>query len=289
MGNFNEPESDEVCSEPLRANSALNLRKTIAFIFRSTWYMPLLLLYSFLVRIALAFLPAPIMDAYQSDRLLPLSLILSEAILFLPPVAFYLLVSRRKPSQILKLKKLSLRNAGLIALMSVLLMPLGMAVSGITSMFWPNAAEEVLSPMSSSPIWISLLSVAAAPAFFEEISFRGALLDQSNGFGITASSLISGLFFGIMHMNPQQLPYTVIMGFAFALFVHRTGSLLSSMLAHFLFNSISLFLSQSIVDGISDAAVQSASPQDLIVIGGMAALFLALFFPIYRVFKRLNS
>ena len=59
---------------------------------------------------------------------------------------------------------------------------------------------------------------------------------------VIAGIVISALCFGLMHGNFNQIPYAVYLGIVFAFLVEATGSLLSSMLLHMLFNAFNTAL-----------------------------------------------
>jgi len=89
-----------------------------------------------------------------------------------------------------------------------------------------------------------LLVVAALPAIFEEIMFRGVLLSGLRSFGKTGAVLLCGALFAIYHQNPAQTIYQFCCGAAFALVALRSGSILPTVLAHFLNNAAILTLAK---------------------------------------------
>lgn len=87
-----------------------------------------------------------------------------------------------------------------------------------------------------------LFVVALLPAVFEEIMFRGVLLSGLRGFGKTGAILVCGLLFALYHQNPAQTIYQYCCGAAFALVAIRAGSILPTVLSHFLNNAFILLL-----------------------------------------------
>ena len=108
----------------------------------------------------------------------------------------------------------------------------------IEQMGVPNTMEETFIAMSNNPF--GFLTIAILAPVLEELLFRGAiearLLQQwTNPWtGIVVSSLI----FGIIHMNPAQIPFAFLMGLMFGWIYYRTGSLLPGIVGHVLNNSI---------------------------------------------------
>lgn len=83
----------------------------------------------------------------------------------------------------------------------------------------------------------ALIAVAVLPAVFEEILFRGILLNGIKPFGEIVSALLCGALFALYHQNPPQTVYQFICGTAFAFVALRAGSILPTILAHFLNNA----------------------------------------------------
>ncbi len=82
-----------------------------------------------------------------------------------------------------------------------------------------------------------LLVVAVLPAIFEEIVFRGILLRGLKGFPAWAAAMICGAIFSLFHRNPTQTIYQFLCGASFALIVLRCGSILPTVISHFLNNA----------------------------------------------------
>lgn len=89
-----------------------------------------------------------------------------------------------------------------------------------------------------------LLAVAVVPAIFEEWIFRGLLLRGMRPFGTVGAVLIGGALFSLYHQNPAQTPYQFCCGAAFTLLTIRSGSILPTMLSHFINNALILLLTK---------------------------------------------
>ena len=84
--------------------------------------------------------------------------------------------------------------------------------------------------------------LAVLPAIFEELMTRGIVLGELLPYGKGFAIITSGLIFGLMHMNPIQLPFAFIAGTAMAYAVVYCGTLRVSMAVHFVNNFLSVFL-----------------------------------------------
>ena len=80
--------------------------------------------------------------------------------------------------------------------------------------------------------------VAVLPALLEELIFRGAILDGlKTAFGTLGSVLICGALFALYHQNPAQTAYQFCCGAAFALVAVKAGTILPTVLSHFINNA----------------------------------------------------
>ena len=102
----------------------------------------------------------------------------------------------------------------------------------------PNTLEGTFIAMSRNPFGV--LSIALFAPILEELLFRGAIqgvlfrtLDKP-----WIAILISSFIFGVVHMNPAQVPFAFLLGVMFGWLYHRTGSLLPGIIGHVLNNSV---------------------------------------------------
>ena len=102
----------------------------------------------------------------------------------------------------------------------------------------PDMMEETFMDMSRSPFGI--LSIGLLAPILEELLFRGAIQGclQQTVKSPWAAIIIASLIFGIVHMNPAQIPFAFLVGTMFGWLYYRTGSLLPGIVGHVLNNSI---------------------------------------------------
>jgi len=94
------------------------------------------------------------------------------------------------------------------------------------------------------------------PALFEEWFFRGIVL---NGFRKALPSfwavILTSIAFGLIHLNPIQIAFAFVMGGIAGAALIRSGSLFTSIIIHFLYNTTVVSLSTAIVavkrDGVT--------------------------------------
>ena len=108
----------------------------------------------------------------------------------------------------------------------------------------PGSPETLTNPQSLGTFFLAIFATALLPAITEELLFRGIIFQGLRSrFGDISSIFISAAFFALMHQNLQQLVYPFILGSIMAWIVVRTGSLLSSMIVHFINNFLVILFS----------------------------------------------
>ncbi len=107
----------------------------------------------------------------------------------------------------------------------------------------PNVEE------SMAVLLVFALAVVLVAPFAEELFFRALIFRGTRGYwGVGPSLLMSGLAFGVFHLNPSViLPFAGI-GVLFAWANEQSGSLWTSITAHAAFNAVSFALSLAVAE-----------------------------------------
>lgn len=93
------------------------------------------------------------------------------------------------------------------------------------------------------PVMLAFLTIVVLGPIFEEVLFRGFLLNWMAGrMGWGWSILTTSLLFGLAHFNLAALPALVAVGLVLGFAMRRSGSLLSSVLIHALINGSTFVL-----------------------------------------------
>ncbi|MBQ5357586.1 MAG: CPBP family intramembrane metalloprotease [Oscillospiraceae bacterium] len=95
-------------------------------------------------------------------------------------------------------------------------------------------------PVTAPGIVLYVIALTVAPAFIEEIIFRGIVMQSLRRFGDIFALAASALIFGIFHLNLIQMPYAFILGLCIGYLVMRSGSLWVGILIHFVNNSVAV-------------------------------------------------
>lgn len=208
-----------------------------------------------------------------------LMLLISHIITFIFPAIIYLIVTKQSAKDVLKLNKLYLKDTLLIILLAFLCQPIMTFFSLISQFFFENEIGNFVTGIVDSPYIVLLLLIAVLPAITEEITIRGVVLSGYKDKNIYLSCAITGLLFGIMHLDPQQFLYAAVLGFILALVVRITNSIFASALIHFLINGTSITL-QKLISLIpeSTSVMEEATDMSLKGIGVAEKIYLATFY-----------
>lgn len=210
---------------------------------------------------------------YSNRIALPLwlNLIISQCILLIPAL-IYVLVMKIDIIKCIPYRKIKLSDAVSSLLIGYCLVPLVLLINVISSVFATNYLNSSTTEISQYPFVIQLLLMAFLPTIAEEFVFRGLFYHSYRKNGILGAAILSGIVFGAIHLNINQFCYACVMGMIFALMVEITGSMFSSMLAHFAVNSYSIIMLKLVsMSGIS-VQTEQASQQIMSQYSGVIIL-----------------
>lgn len=141
------------------------------------------------------------------------------------------------------------------------------------------------TPDSSLPLplnngwWLvaNLVILAAMPAIFEEFIYRGVILNGLRRFGNVNAVMISALLFALAHGSAMQFPYQFILGVVLGFVMIKTGSILASMIVHFLNNAIVIVYNYIVPLGEQIFSTEVIILSFVIAISAVGLLFLLIF------------
>lgn len=158
----------------------------------------------------------------------------------------YFFITRQNPIKALSIKPFHIASIPFVILYTYLLWPFVSVINAISQLFSKNLVTEVVTQnLAGKGLGLTILTMAALPAFMEEFTFRGVYYQGIRQNPKIKAILIASLCFGLMHMNINQFCYAFLLGIFMALIIEATGSLLSSMLVHFTFNANSVLLANA--------------------------------------------
>jgi len=86
--------------------------------------------------------------------------------------------------------------------------------------------------------WAALLVLSLLPAVFEELAFRGYLMQRlAPVLGRSEALLVQAALFGVVHMLPLMFVSHFVMGTIFGVLRQRSNSLYPGMLLHAAWNA----------------------------------------------------
>lgn len=225
--------------------------------FKSNLFALILILLQFLGSIFLVPIIATIVPSY-------ICLLIFTQLLFLfTPVLVYFAITGDNIKEVLSLRSLSFKNSCLVILIALAAQPVAWFLSYLSNLFFNNDVADLFGSISIYPYWMLLIVLAVVPAVFEEIAIRGVVLHGYKKEPLLVASLITGLIFGMLHLNPQQFLYTSILGMLFGYLVRITHSIFSGIIAHFVFNGFQVTISKLSLNAIS----RSSKAENLAVSG----------------------
>ena len=171
-------------------------------------------------------------------------------------------IVKLKPARFITLFFICISAMYITNIFSTILTYIIAMLKGETELVNP-AAEAILN----SNIYLSLIYAALVAPVIEELIFRKILLDKLRRFGDIPAILMTGIAFGLFHMNLSQFFYAAVLGFIFAYITIKTNTVKYAILLHMMVN----FISTAISTFISDNNAIGAALINIWVFGSIAA------------------
>lgn len=171
-----------------------------------------------------------------------LTLIYSELIILVPGIV-YVIKNKLSFKDDLGFRKIKIGTVFMAILLSYLVTPVVSFVNVLSQLFVSNTMVQASdSLLEGSQIMVLFLAGIYGP-LCEEIVFRGIF---NNGYVKISSpmkaALVSGLLFGLMHMNLNQACYAFVLGLIFAIINRASGSIFTSAIIHMAINTSNMLM-----------------------------------------------
>lgn len=217
---------------------------------------------------------------------LPVSIrLISSEIVYLIPVLLCLLIGRDSIGKLIPHRAPRISTLLMTILFVLLLEPLMTCLNVITMLFSTNYVLEIRSDLSIISVPLQLICIAVVPAVLEEFMFRGVFAGYYREKGILTAALLSGLVFGLFHLNFNQFGYAFALGVAFALLLEGTGSIFYGMFAHFLINGFGV-----IITALSDKILPLTGEESIAAVAeSMTTEMLVNTFCVYAVIAAVST
>lgn len=134
----------------------------------------------------------------------------------------------------------------------------------LVGVLWLMASQIVLEPLLEllpaddghgigRGMWAAFTAIVSAP-ILEELLCRGVLFEVLNRrWGVMVSTLVSALFFGLLHFSPANAIVAIVAGFIFGALYVRTSSLYVTIIIHAINNALAFALISFGMDDMSFA------------------------------------
>lgn len=134
-----------------------------------------------------------------------------------------------------------------------------------------RSTEDILPDLSGGLVVPALIVIGVLPAIFEESLFRGVILRScERGCGTLFTVLLVGMSFSLYHTSPEQTVYQFFAGCVFAFIAVRSGSILPSVVMHFINNAlIVIFGACGLLDKAGNLIIPFAVDLSLAIVGGL--------------------
>ncbi|SET62968.1 CPBP family intramembrane glutamic endopeptidase [[Clostridium] polysaccharolyticum] len=170
------------------------------------------------------------------------SVFFNQLVLALPTV-LYVITSRIRIKDLFRFRKIKIGTIFLAILFTFAITPLMQVVNLVSMLFAKNEiAGKIDSITEGRPFILSLFVIAVVPAFLEESVYRGGFFNVYSRKSPLKAIVLSGLLFGLMHLNFNQFSYAFVMGMIFCFLVEGTNSIYTTMLVHFVINGTSVIM-----------------------------------------------
>lgn len=227
----------------------------------------------------------------QRDIYMPveLTLVISELALLVPGI-IYILINNMNLRKDLGFVRIKVGTIFMSILLSFLITPVVSFINVLSQFFVTNTLVSASDSLLSGNNLIILFLSAIYGPFCEEVVFRGVFNNQLKRYSTPLkAALLSGLLFGLMHLNVNQACYAFVLGIIFAIINRASGSIYTSMIIHTVINGtnmITLMLTSKVYEEMGmDLATETASfaSSDQMYITAGVYLVLAIIFGLISI------
>ncbi len=191
-----------------------------------------------ILEVPLSFLVLGLQSAIPTEYTVLASILITQGYLLVCGL-IYVLLAKQSFGEDLLVKKYRVSSFFLSVVMLLCASPMASWLNLLSQFFAKNEISNSIYEVTKVvPMWLGILIIGCLPGFIEELLFRGIIYGAFRKRSILTGIVVSALAFGLMHMNFNQIMYAVYLGVIFALLVEATGSLVSSMFLHMLFNAV---------------------------------------------------
>ncbi|NBC03491.1 MAG: CPBP family intramembrane metalloprotease [Bacteroidetes bacterium] len=141
--------------------------------------------------------------------------------------------------------------------------------------------EDFLS--TDGIIWFGLLNIALVPAICEEILFRGYILRAfEKSWGPILAVIISGLIFGMFHIQLGNILPLATLGVVLALMTWLSGTIWPAVVAHFINNGAAVLIGSQYPELLFQEMTAETLPPVWVLVGSIIFTFSIVYWMINK-------
>jgi len=183
-----------------------------------------------------------------------LNALIQIVFMFFISFLFYKFLRKRKAKEVFKdfnVKKINLKAIVYTILIGIIIYFLNIAIASFFNIFIYSTGYDPTYGMASAggegsysviQFIIDVFVTAVLPGICEEFCHRGLLLNGYKQLGSKKAIILVGVLFGLMHLNIQQFFYATIIGMFLTFLVYVTGSIIPSIIIHFINNFMGVYI-----------------------------------------------
>lgn len=197
---------------------------------------------------------------------------------FIVPALLFYVISKKHPVRPVKFRISLSKYLPLMILSGVAVIQLAGMVNGWFESLvgYEGLPSQPQQYMSDAETVIMFMTVSLAPAFAEEVLFRGVVYTNLRPYGKTFAVLGSSLLFALMHQNIGQLFYTLVAGIVMALIYEATGSIWGGVFLH-MFNNLYAVLQEAVIcryDETTAIVILTLAQSVIVLLGAVSTVAL---------------
>lgn len=165
------------------------------------------------------------------------------------PFVLYALHTHIPPQSALPLRRVSSKLVLASVMVSLSVSVIGIYASEASAYLFSALGIYFYEPILIIPtdtvsMIFYVLNLTMIPAVFEELAFRGILMQSLRRFGDSFALVVSAILFSLVHISPLSIPNAFVMGLVIGYFVLFTGSVHTGIIIHLVHNLLALLISQ---------------------------------------------
>jgi len=174
-------------------------------------------------------------------------LFIMEVVLIGLPPLIYMLIFKMDIKEVARFNLIKPSEGLLVVGMALfgyfVIMAINLVWYWVVSHLGTPTGQQLPNIENLSQYLVATLVIGLVPAVVEEFLFRGLILRGYERFGTKVAIVMTGILFGMLHLQLMSIPSIILIGIIISYVVYRTNSILAGVIYHFVHNGITvLFL-----------------------------------------------